>query len=166
MFQTFRNYHNRCYHQFERDGFYNQEYYNITDPNVKRFLAIMAYFPKQPCGFARGYWFFYAITFTLTSGTLSSRTFFYDTTRHANFNQKSAFSWTGPTNYSTVSFTSNDYILIRDSFNHPPAIDTTFSGVFVTPHYILDLNIYYFYFGNYRGNLGQFFVFLMQNPFF
>jgi len=108
----------------------------------------------------RGYWYFYAVTFTLTTGTLSSYTFWYNTTTNTDFSQKVVIPWTGPTNYGTVSLLPTDYISVRYSGNHPPPIDATFSGVFATPYYLPNLNTYYFYFGGYESKKRMMFVFL------
>jgi len=99
----------------------------------------------------REYWYFYAVTFTLTTGTLSSYTFWYNTTTNSDFSQKVVIPWTVTTTFTPISLLPTDYVSIRWGSSHPPAIDATFSGVFATPYYLPNLNTYYFYFGDYES---------------
>ena len=62
---------------------------------------------------------------------------YYDPTfADVNFGVRDHVTWTGTTNMGSYVFQGTDYISLRYSGNNDyPAIDCTFTGAFVLPHY-------------------------------
>ena len=100
----------------------------------------------------RSYWYFVAVTWAYSASTFDLAVFIYRTYSDSDFSEKSKIIWSGRTDWGLDQFLPMHRVYLRKSADTIyPATDVTFSGLFVMPHYIDNLDTYYFYFGTYDG---------------
>lgn len=157
LYQSFKYYTSGCYKQFqtpypspygEQFDFYNSGTVITHDWFISKIPIInsLAICWESIGTFMRTPW---------SSGPLpdpfEEYATLYDTLANNDFNQKRVIPWTGIINFGSVSLSAADYVQIRSGVGHYPATDATYSGIFITPHFVSNMNSVYFYFGNYKS---------------